>query len=101
MLLKSLDWKSLRNSPLGCTEQLTYIKSIDMLNKNTQGAKKARPSLKHQLAFIRACAGLKSLISGGGQGPTELFVSKNVRSITYKFQKIQSLTLDVQQFEHN
>ena len=44
---------------------------------------------------------LKSLISGGGQGPTELFVSNNVRSITYKFQKIRSLTLDVLQFEHN
>ena len=44
---------------------------------------------------------LKSLISGGAQGPTELFVSNNVRSITYKFQKIQSLTLDVLQFEHN
>ena len=44
---------------------------------------------------------LKSLICGGGQGPTELFGSNNVRSITYKFQKIQSLTLDVLQFEHN
>ena len=47
---------------------------------------------------------LKSLISGGGQGPTKLFVSNNVRSITiitYKFQKIQSLTLDVLEFEHN
>ena len=38
--LKSLDLKSLRNTPLGYTEQLAYIKSIDMLNKNTQGAKK-------------------------------------------------------------
>ena len=72
-----------------------------MLNKNTQGAKKARPSRKHQLAFIHTGMRLKSLISGGGQGPTELFVSSNVRSITYKFQKIQSLTLDVLQFEHN
>ena len=26
-------------------------KIIDMLNKNTQGAKKARPSQKHQLAM--------------------------------------------------
>ena len=69
-----------------------------MLNKNT---KKARPSRKHQLAFIHTYIWLKSLISGWGQGPTELFVSNNVRSITYKFQKIQSLTLDVLQFEHN
>ena len=66
---KSLDRKSL-NSPLGCI-QLTYTKSIDMLNKNTPGA---RP---------------------------KLFISNNVKSITYKFQKVQSLTLDVQQFEHN
>ena len=35
------------NSPQGCI-QLTYIKSIDMLNKNTPGVKKARPSQKHQ-----------------------------------------------------
>ena len=46
--------------------QLTYIKSIDMLNKNTPGLKKVRPSQKHQLALKQ----LKSLISGGGQGPS-------------------------------
>ena len=28
-------------------------KSIDMLNKNTPGVKKAKPSRKHQLALIR------------------------------------------------
>ena len=37
------------------TEQLAYVKSIDMLNKNTQGAKKARSSRKDQLAFIHTC----------------------------------------------
>ena len=44
--------KSLRNTPLGYTEQLAYIKSIDILNKNTQDAKKARLSQKHQLAIL-------------------------------------------------
>ena len=44
---------------------------------------------------------LKSLISGEGQSPTELFASTNVRSITYIFQKVQSLTLDVQKIERN
>ena len=39
------------NSPLGCI-QLTYIKSIDMQNKNTPGVKKTRPSRKHKLALI-------------------------------------------------
>ena len=34
--------------------QLTYIKSIDMLNRNTPGVKKARPSWKHQLALNHA-----------------------------------------------
>jgi len=33
-------------------QEITYIKIIDMLNKNTQGAKKARPSWKHQLAIL-------------------------------------------------
>ena len=48
------------------------------------------------------CKQLKSVISGGGPGPgTELFASNSVRSITYKFQQVQSLTLDVLQFEHN
>ena len=32
--------------------QLAYIKSIDMLSKNTPGLKKPRPSQKHQLALI-------------------------------------------------
>ena len=46
---------------------------------------------------------LKSVISGEGQGPTALFVSNNVRSITHiNFRRfMQSLTLDVLQFEHN
>ena len=39
MLCKSRDRKSL-SSPLGCI-QLTYTKSIDMLNKNTPGEKKS------------------------------------------------------------
>ena len=71
-----------------------------MLNKNTQRAKKSKAKLEAPVSFYSYMQ-LKSLISGGGQGPTELFVSNNVRSITYKFQKIQSLTLDVLQFEHN
>ena len=41
--MKSLDRKSV-NNPLGYIQ----LKSIDMLNKNTQGAKKARPSRKYQ-----------------------------------------------------
>ena len=75
-------------------------KSFDMLSKNTKGAKKARPKLEVPVSSY-SCIRLKSLISGGGQGPTELFASNNVRSITYKFQKVQSLTVDVQQFERN
>ena len=71
-----------------------------MLNKNTQGAKKSEAKSEKPVSFYSYMQ-LKSLISGGGQGPTELFVSNNVRSITYKFQKIQSLTLDVLKFEHN
>ena len=39
-------------------------KSIDMLNKNTLGVKKARPSRKHQSPYMR----LKGVISGRGQG---------------------------------
>ena len=53
MLCKSRDRKSL-NSPLGCI-QLTYTKSIDMLNKTPQVKKEARPSWKHQLALIHTC----------------------------------------------
>ena len=52
MLCESQDRKSL-NSPLECI-QLAYTKSIDMLNKNTPGVKKARPIWKHQLALIHA-----------------------------------------------
>ena len=51
MLCKLLGWDHSGNSPLGCI-QLTYIKSIDMLNKNTPGVKKARPSRKHQVDLI-------------------------------------------------
>ena len=70
-----------------------------MLNKNTPGAKnKAKSKVPDSsYSYIQ----LKSLISGGGQGPTELFASNNVQSIKYKFHKVESLTLDVQQFEHN
>ena len=65
-------------------------------SKNTQGAKSKAKS-EAPVSFYLYMR-LKNLISGGGQGPTELFVSNNVRSITYKFQKIQSLTLDVLRF---
>ena len=34
-----------------CTSYCVY----DMLNKNTPGVKKARPSRKHQLALIHTC----------------------------------------------
>ena len=34
------------------TRQLTYIKSNDMLNKNTPDVKKAKQSRKHQLVLI-------------------------------------------------
>ena len=67
-----------------------------MLNKNTPGAKKEEAP---DSSYPYICQ--KSLISGGGQAPTELFASNNIQSITYKFQKVQSLTLDMQQFEHN
>ena len=51
MLCKSQDRKSL-NSSMGCI-QLSYIKSFDMLNKNTPGVKKAKQSRKYQVALIR------------------------------------------------
>ena len=70
-----------------------------MLNK-TPKVQKSEAKSEAPVSFY-SCMRLKSLISDGGQGPTELFVSNNVRSIAYKFQKIQSLTLDVLQFEHN
>ena len=54
---------------------------INMLNKNTQGAKKSEAKSEAPVSFY-SCMRLKSLISGGGQGPTELFVSNNVRLIT-------------------
>ena len=68
-----------------------------MLNKNTPGVKKSVGSTR--VLFIQAT---KKCDIWWRPRP-KLFASNNVRSITYiyKFQKVQSLTLDVQQFEHN
>ena len=63
-----------------------------MLNKNTQGAKKSEAKSEAPVSSYSYMR-LKSVISGGGQGPSCL--------LAIKFQKVQSLTLDVQQFEHN
>ena len=41
---------------------------IDMLNKNTPGVQKVRPSRKHQLAQSYSYIQLKSVIFDGGQG---------------------------------
>ena len=60
------------NSPLGCI-QLTYIKSIDMLNKNTPGVKKSEA--KSEAPESYSCKRLKSVISGGGQGPSCLLTT--------------------------
>ena len=98
MLYKSRDRKSL-NSPLGCI-QLTYTKSIDMLNKTPQVKKKSEAKSEAPVSSYSYMQ-LKSVISGWGQGPSCLLATDNVRSITYKSQKVQSFTLDVQQFEHN
>ena len=60
------------NCPLECI-QLTYIKSIDMLNKNTPGVKKseAKSEAPESYSYKR----LKSVISGGGQGPSCLLAT--------------------------
>ena len=63
------------------TVQQTCTKSIDMLNKNILDQEKMRPSWKHHSAY--SYIHLKSVLSGGGQGPTELFASSNARSNTY------------------
>ena len=44
-----------------------------MLNKSTQGAKKSEAKSEAPISFYSYMR-LKSLISHGGQGPTELFV---------------------------
>ena len=66
MLCKSQDRQSL-NSPLACI-QLTYIKSIDMLNKNTPGKKNQAKSKVPVSSY--SYTRLKSVISGRGQGPS-------------------------------
>ena len=57
------------NCPLECI-QLTYIKSIDMLNKNTPGVE-AKSEAPESYSNKR----LKSVISGGGQGPSCLLAT--------------------------
>ena len=59
---------------------------IYMLNKSTQGAKKSEAKSEAPVSFY-SCMRLKSLISGGGQGPNELFVSNNVKLVTYNFRR--------------
>ena len=72
-----------------------------MLNKNTPGVKKARPSRKHHaVSSDLAMHSTKKCDIWWRPSPKQ-FASNNVRSITYKFQKVQSLILDVQQFEQN
>ena len=71
MLCKSLDRKSL-NSPLECI-QLTYIKTIDMLNKNTPGVKSEAKSEAPVSSY--SYTRLKSVISGRGQGPSCLLAA--------------------------
>ena len=66
-----------------------------MLNKNTPGVKKSKAKLEVPVSSY-SYKRLKSV-----RPRPKLFASNNVISITYKFQKVQSLTLDVQQFEHN
>ena len=61
------------NSPLGCI-QLAYIKSIDMLDKNTPGVKKSKAKSEAPVSF-NLCTRLKSVISGGGQGPSCLLAT--------------------------
>ena len=61
MLCKSRDRKSL-SSPLGCI-QLTYAKSIDMLNKNTPGEKKSEAKSEAPVSSYSYMR-LKSVISG-------------------------------------
>ena len=59
-----------------CNEQeITYIKSIDMLNKNIQGANKVRPSRKHQLAILIMHATKKGYIWWRPQ-PKLLYISE-------------------------
>ena len=57
--------------------------------------KKVRPSQKHQLIHANKKCDI------WWRPKPKQFASNNVRSITYKLQRVQSLTLDVQQFEHN
>ena len=72
-----------------------------MLNKNTPGVKKARPSREAPVSSYSYMQ-LKSLILVEAKAQLScLLATDNVRSITDNFQKVQSFTLDVQQFEHN
>ena len=55
---------------MGCL-QLTYIKSIDMLNKNTPGVKKSEAKSEAPDSSY-SC---KRLVSDGGQGPSCLLAT--------------------------
>ena len=68
---KSLDRKSL-NNPLGCIE-LTYTKSIDMLNKNTPGVK-SKAKLEASVSSY-SYKQLKSVISAWWRPRPKLFAS--------------------------
>ena len=67
MLCKSRDRKSL-NTPLAGCVQLTYIKSIDMLNK-TPRCKKSEAKSEAPVSSY-SYTRLKNVISGRGQGPS-------------------------------
>ena len=49
--------------------------------------KKSEAKSETPVSFYSYIPATKSVISGGGQGPTELFVSNNVISITYNFRR--------------
>ena len=71
-----------------------------MLSKNTPGVKKSEAKSEAPVSSYSYMR-LKNVIRIWLRPRPKLFASNNVKSITYKFQKVQSFTLDVQQFEHN
>ena len=97
---------------------LTYIGIqvlIIMLNKSTQGAKKARPGRKHQLAFLIMHSNKKGDIWWRPR-PKLLYISEgsvsqsanailmyllNIRTCMVYEHISYELNFDVQQFEHN
>ena len=60
-------------TPQGCI-QLTYIKSIDMLNKNTPGVKKSEAKSEAPVSYY-SYKQLESVISGEDQGPSCLLAT--------------------------